>query len=70
MFKIVIVDESPARTAILLEGLRAAAVRAAIANGIGDVEGIGVALRAGTNCGSCVPELKRMLSHESLARAV
>jgi assimilatory nitrate reductase catalytic subunit len=45
-------------------------IRAAIANGIGNVEGIGVALRAGTNCGSCVPELKRMLSNKSLAQAV
>jgi assimilatory nitrate reductase catalytic subunit len=26
-----------------------------------DVEGIGKALRAGTNCGSCLPELKRII---------
>jgi assimilatory nitrate reductase catalytic subunit len=28
-----------------------------------DVEAIGKALRAGTNCGSCLPELKRIV-HE------
>jgi assimilatory nitrate reductase catalytic subunit len=26
------------------------------------VEGIGAALRAGTNCGSCLPELKRIVA--------
>jgi assimilatory nitrate reductase catalytic subunit len=39
-------------------------IREAIAsNGATDVEAIGKALRAGTNCGSCLPELKRMV-HE------
>ena len=39
-------------------------IREAIAsNGATDVEAIGKALRAGTNCGSCVPELKRIV-HE------
>jgi assimilatory nitrate reductase catalytic subunit len=39
-------------------------IRAAIAsNGATDVEAIGKALRAGTNCGSCLPELKRIV-HE------
>jgi assimilatory nitrate reductase catalytic subunit len=32
-------------------------------------EQIGIALRAGTNCGSCVPELKRILAHELAAQA-
>jgi bacterioferritin-associated ferredoxin len=27
------------------------------------VEGIGAALRAGTNCGSCLPELKRIVAN-------
>ncbi|MGZ5843004.1 MAG: (2Fe-2S)-binding protein, partial [Xanthobacteraceae bacterium] len=34
-----------------------------------DVEAIGKALRAGTNCGSCLPELKRIV-HEHVAHAV
>ena len=34
------------------------------------VEEIGVALRAGTNCGSCLPELKRILGDEKRATAV
>jgi assimilatory nitrate reductase catalytic subunit len=39
-------------------------IRAAIAsNTATDVEAIGKALRAGTNCGSCLPELKRIV-HE------
>ena len=39
-------------------------IRAAIASkGATDVEAIGKALRAGTNCGSCLPELKRIV-HE------
>ena len=36
-------------------------IRRAIADGAASVEGLGKALRAGTNCGSCVPELKRIL---------
>ncbi|MFL6799877.1 MAG: molybdopterin-dependent oxidoreductase [Xanthobacteraceae bacterium] len=40
-------------------------IRTAItSSGAGSVESIGAALRAGTNCGSCVPELKRMLGQE------
>jgi len=34
----------------------------AIADGCRDVEALGVATRAGTNCGSCLPELRRMLA--------
>ncbi len=34
---------------------------AAIAAGAGSVEALGIALKAGSNCGSCVPELTRML---------
>jgi assimilatory nitrate reductase catalytic subunit len=38
------------------------AIRAAVTAGAGDVAALGAALRAGTNCGSCVPELKRILT--------
>ncbi|MBV9956461.1 MAG: molybdopterin-dependent oxidoreductase [Pseudolabrys sp.] len=46
-------------------------IREAItAKGLLSVEAIGTALRAGTNCGSCIPELKKILSHDTLAHAV
>ncbi len=38
------------------------AIRAAIeSGGAASVEDIGAALRAGTNCGSCLPELKKFV---------
>ncbi len=44
-------------------------IRTAIAGGTAvTVEGIGAALRAGTNCGSCLPELKRIVNRERLAQ--
>ena len=47
-------------------GVGIGAVREAIASGAAtSVEEIGKALRAGTNCGSCLPELKRILSKEA-----
>jgi assimilatory nitrate reductase catalytic subunit len=40
-----------------------ATIRAAIeAGAVANVAGIGAALRAGTNCGSCLPELKRIVA--------
>jgi assimilatory nitrate reductase catalytic subunit len=42
-------------------------VRSAIAGGARNVAEIGERLRAGTNCGSCVPELKRIIVHERFA---
>ena len=41
-----------------------AAIQAAIASGGATPEAIGQALRAGTNCGSCVPELRRIIARE------
>ncbi|MGE0563433.1 MAG: molybdopterin-dependent oxidoreductase [Pseudolabrys sp.] len=44
-------------------------IREAIANdGATDVAAIGQALRAGTNCGSCLPELRRILNDERAAQ--
>ena len=43
-----------------LEAIRTALATRAVAN----VEEIGRALKAGTNCGSCLPELKRIVSNE------
>jgi assimilatory nitrate reductase catalytic subunit len=43
-------------------GVGLAAIRVALQSGAAtDVEGIGAALRAGTNCGSCLPEIKRIV---------
>ena len=50
-------------------GVGRAAIRRAIGEGHASVEKIGVALRAGTNCGSCLPELKRIV-HEHVADPV
>jgi assimilatory nitrate reductase catalytic subunit len=33
----------------------------AMAEGATSVEALGIQLKAGTNCGSCIPELKRLL---------
>jgi assimilatory nitrate reductase catalytic subunit len=44
-----------------------ATIRAAIHAGAASAQAIGEALRAGTNCGSCLPELKRLLADPGLA---
>jgi len=38
-----------------------AKLSAAIASGANSVEAIGAALKAGTNCGSCIPEIRRLI---------
>ncbi len=43
-------------------GVRRASIDAAIAGGCQTTDAIGVATRAGTNCGSCVPELAAALA--------
>jgi assimilatory nitrate reductase catalytic subunit len=49
-------------------GVGVEAVRDAVVSGaVRTVAEIGDTLRAGTNCGSCLPELKRMLVHERVA---
>jgi assimilatory nitrate reductase catalytic subunit len=51
-------------------GVGLSVIREAIASKTAtNVEAIGRALRAGTNCGSCLPELKRIV-HEHVAHAV
>ena len=51
-------------------GVGLAAIRAALqAGGAASVEGIGAALRAGTNCGSCLPELKRIVADSGAVSA-
>ncbi|WP_275429676.1 (2Fe-2S)-binding protein [Serratia marcescens] len=36
-------------------------MKAAIAGGACDVDAVGRALKAGTNCGSCRPEIKKLI---------
>jgi assimilatory nitrate reductase catalytic subunit len=45
-------------------------IAAAIANGCDSATKIGAACAAGTNCGSCLPELNRMLVHASHPRRI
>jgi assimilatory nitrate reductase catalytic subunit len=53
-------DEGPRVCACF--GVGRAAIERAATEGCRDVAGIGESLKAGTNCGSCVPELRRILS--------
>jgi len=39
--------------------------RAIQTQALASVEAVGLALKAGTNCGSCVPEIRRMLEHRA-----
>jgi assimilatory nitrate reductase catalytic subunit len=61
--------EDPGPVVCACFGVGLNVIRAAIAGGKAvNVDEIGKALRAGTNCGSCLPELKRIISHESVAQ--
>jgi assimilatory nitrate reductase catalytic subunit len=52
-------------------GVGRAAIRKAIVSGEAiDMATIGALFKAGTNCGSCLPELKRMLADERIADPV
>jgi assimilatory nitrate reductase catalytic subunit len=59
-------DSGPVICACFGVGLRT--IQDAILNqGATTPEAIGAALRAGTNCGSCVPELRKIIGHELAA---
>ena len=62
-----LLDREPVVCACFGVGLNA--IRAAVAAGAGTVAEIGRIARAGTNCGSCVPELKRIIARERVAYA-
>jgi assimilatory nitrate reductase catalytic subunit len=49
-------------------GVGADVIAATIAAGAGSVEAVGAACKAGTNCGSCIPEIRKMLPGQT-ARA-
>ncbi|MCI0736661.1 MAG: molybdopterin-dependent oxidoreductase, partial [Beijerinckiaceae bacterium] len=53
-------DASPAICACF--GVKTRAILAAIEDGACSTEAIGARLSAGTNCGSCLPELRRMIA--------
>jgi len=59
-------DSSPTICACF--GVKSRAIEQAIAAGACSTEAVGVQLKAGTNCGSCLPELRRMIA-KSAARA-
>jgi assimilatory nitrate reductase catalytic subunit len=48
-------------------GVGRATICDAIAGGARSTGDIGAALRAGTNCGSCIPELKRLIAEAAAA---
>jgi assimilatory nitrate reductase catalytic subunit len=50
-------------------GVGRATICDAIAAGAGSAAEIGSRLKAGTNCGSCIPELKRLIAQTDAARA-
>lgn len=60
------VDEGPNVCACF--GVPHGRIVAAIAAGAGSAAAIGERLRAGTNCGSCLPELRRLVAEASAAR--
>ena len=43
-------------------------ITASIAGGAHSVEAVGAACKAGTNCGSCIPEIRKLLP-QALARS-
>jgi len=62
-----IADPGPVICACFGVGLNV--IRVALESGsAATVEDIGIALRAGTNCGSCLPELKRIVAHGRISQ--
>jgi assimilatory nitrate reductase catalytic subunit len=53
---------APEAPVCICHGVGSRAIHAAIAAGFKDVEAIGRATRAGTNCGSCRPEIRALLA--------
>jgi assimilatory nitrate reductase catalytic subunit len=63
--------EDPGPIVCACFGVGLAAIRKAISSGDAvDVTAIGALLKAGTNCGSCLPDLKRILADERIADPV
>jgi assimilatory nitrate reductase catalytic subunit len=60
-------DTGPVVCACLKVG--ASAIRSSIAAGAASVDAVGTATRAGTNCGSCRPEIARLIAAQSQEKA-
>ena len=60
-------DEGPNVCACF--GVPQGRIVAAIAAGVDSAGAIGAKLKAGTNCGSCIPELKRLIAEQAAATA-
>ncbi|MDQ6869238.1 MAG: molybdopterin-dependent oxidoreductase [Pseudomonadota bacterium] len=60
-------DASPTICACF--GVKSRAILAAIADGASSTEAVGARLNAGTNCGSCLPELRRMIAARTQDKA-
>jgi len=59
-------DEGPVVCVCFQVGAKS--IQAAVAAGSRNVQAIGRQLGAGTNCGSCIPEINRLIAHEEVAR--
>ena len=44
-------------------------IAGAIRAGAGTVEAVGAACKAGTNCGSCIPEIRKLLAGQTAQAA-
>jgi assimilatory nitrate reductase catalytic subunit len=55
-------DFDASRTICACFGVKSRAILAAIADGACSTEAVGARLNAGSNCGSCLPELRRMIA--------
>ncbi|MGA7385620.1 MAG: (2Fe-2S)-binding protein [Methylocella sp.] len=49
--------------------MKSRAILAAIADGACSTEAVGARLNAGTNCGSCLPDLRRMIAAQARDKA-
>jgi assimilatory nitrate reductase catalytic subunit len=50
-------------------GVSCAAVESAIAQGATSLDAVGLATQAGTNCGSCRPEIRQLLRAVRMRKA-
>ena len=60
------VDDGP--TVCVCFQVGAKRISAAAADGHGSIEKIGRHLGAGTNCGSCIPEIRRLIAGKEISR--
>jgi assimilatory nitrate reductase catalytic subunit len=61
---------NPGATICACFGVGANVIREAVKQGANDVAAVGRQLRAGTNCGSCRPEIQRLIDGQLLPSVV